>query len=72
MTTRSLTIAIVLGASLVASCGVSTSSGQCKDYTPVALCSDGYHEECERTDDGCEQCSCVPSKRGNDRRDPFR
>lgn len=41
-------------------CG-TTQAGQCKDYTPIDMCSEGYRYECETTDEGCEQCGCVPT-----------
>lgn len=45
-------------------CGCASShrnaDGTCKTYKPLSMCTPGFHEECEVTRDGCEQCSCVP------------
>lgn len=38
------------------------ADGTCKTYKPLSMCTPGFHEACEVTRDGCEQCSCVPDQ----------
>jgi hypothetical protein len=46
---------------LLAACGTTSSTGECKDYKPlIQACMSGTFYQCTRTADGCEQCSCVP------------
>jgi len=59
MTVRSWFIAATLGLSMLG-CGATRGQGVCPDKSLVELCSPGFRSECETTDKGCEQCSCVP------------
>ncbi len=46
---------------MTSGCATRPADGKCKEYKPLPLCSPGFHEECQTTRDGCEQCGCVPS-----------
>ncbi len=47
---------------LAGRCGTTSADGECQEYKPLAMCSEEFEYVCETTDDGCEQCSCVPMR----------
>jgi|GEM_PF-3225854 len=55
---------ITLGAPTCASSS-SAEKRTCEDYKPLAACSVDFEYVCQTTDDGCEQCSCVPRHGGH-------
>ena len=52
-------VALVAVLALAVACGIARD-GKCRDYRPLSQCGLDSVERCERTKDGCEQCSCVP------------
>ena len=53
-------LALALFIALVSACGSAPRGGECEDYKPIDTCQAGWRMECETTEDGCEQCTCVP------------
>ncbi|TNF30921.1 MAG: hypothetical protein EP329_13100 [Deltaproteobacteria bacterium] len=51
-----------LGAPTCAS-SASAEKKPCEDYKPLATCSLDFEYVCQTTEDGCEQCTCVPRQR---------
>jgi len=54
---------VVVGLGLTAAgCSGAAQRGECKEYKPLGACSLDFEYVCETTEDGCEQCSCVPRR----------
>ena len=53
-------LALTLGLSAASCASTRDGTKKCEDYKPLATCSLEFEYVCETTEDGCEQCSCVP------------
>ena len=51
-----------LAVAWIGGCAGAAPRGPCKDYRPLGACSLDFEYVCETTEDGCEQCSCVPRR----------
>lgn len=62
MRIRQLCVVSILPLLLAGASCASTrnAAGECKEYKPLAACSLEFKYVCETTEDGCEQCGCVP------------
>lgn len=55
-----LTFAFLGGPTCASS--ASADKEKCEDYKPLAACSVEFEYVCQTTEDGCEQCGCVPRR----------
>ncbi len=63
MRSMAMWLAITVMSLFLAAClGPRTADGECRDYKPMDYCDDSAEYVCQTTEDGCEQCSCVPSR----------
>lgn len=54
-------VAVSLGL-FVACAGPYGSDGTCNDYEPIeGYCDDNAEYVCQTTEEGCRQCSCIPT-----------
>ncbi|MCA9515417.1 MAG: hypothetical protein KC635_10770 [Myxococcales bacterium] len=61
-----LALALPLSAPACATSSAGEREGKCTDYRPMPACSMEFQSVCHTTEDGCEECSCVPRRENRD------